>query len=637
MRRSVRTTALLAIAVLIVTSSSGVQTASSNVESDYLVSGPYVDEVIYRVIRNQDQRILALQAGEIETDNSFFDPVYLPQLVADPDVSIFEAVRNGYGHFTINCRDAPLNESVLRRAFAYAFDKTAVTINAMDGFSQEHDSVVPYPNGWCVEDDFDTHYYTDQSAIGNALLDATGDFPIDSGTGYRTYRGVPFNISIEYSARTSDGSYKFPTFGVDALHRLDIDAAPGPSGYPEMFSKLDNHTDYDMMYYATNFYSDDVDWLAYEYWSDYADDYGQNPTNFVNATYDGWRDQLLYGTTYEEVYEAASEMQKILHYNVPRLVVYQNTYIQAYRNDQFTGHVEDLGRYISGPWTMRKIHKIDGTPGGNVPVAIGKEPDSFNIFVTNSAYSAAILSQLWPSLYKYGPDLTPWPDLAESMVTETHSDNAAVPDGHTRFTIDIVQNATWSDGVPLTAQDVAFSFTYAFESGMYGNPAAADLSDIVAAYAPTPYRAVFEFSTESYWHFSDFAFNYIIPYHIFNDTGGIGFEGWESWNPVFDSLQPNVNCGPFIFSDYEDGEYYTIERNPLFHYAAIPYEPITESNSTSTSTTSITTTSEQTNTSLEQEFNYPLAINSSIVGFAIVVTLYVPVLIIQKRRNLESI
>ncbi|MDH4213841.1 MAG: ABC transporter substrate-binding protein, partial [Candidatus Thorarchaeota archaeon] len=512
-----------------------------------LNQGPYVDKIVYKVISNQDQRVLAMQAGEIEMDNAFFDPVHYDTLDADEDISIFSALRNGYGHITINCRDAPLNESVLRRAFAYAFDKTRVTSEIMDGWSQEQDSLVPYPNGWCIEDEFTYHYYTDQSSIGNALLDATGYFVI-GGDGFRTYRGQPFDIEIEYSSASQEIAGGTAQIGVDALTDLHINARTRAADFNEYISRLDSHGLYDMVFYAFNYYSNDVDWLAYEYWSEYADTPYQNPTNFRNETYDSWRAQLLYGTTYEEVFEAAAEMQKILLYNVPRLVVYENTYNQAYRNDKFTGHVADLGRYITGPWTMRKVHEIDGTTGGTLSVAISEEPDSFNIYVTNSAYSAAILENLWPALYSFGPDLNPYPDLAESMLIETHADNSDVPDGHTRFTVDIIQNATWSDGVQLTADDVAFSMTYAFESYVYGNPAGTDIGDLVAAYAPTPYRVVIEFSTESYWHFSNFAYDTIIPKHIFNNVDGIGYAGWNTWNPVFDPAEPNVNAGPFRFT-----------------------------------------------------------------------------------------
>ena len=619
-----------------VVSFSEVQITSGYFESDSLVTGPYVDEVIFRVIANQDQRILALQDGGIEMDNSFFDPVYLPLLDSDPNIDIYRGIRNGYGHVSINCGKYPLNISGLRRAFAFAFNKTNIVEEVLDGFAITHDSLVPLPNGWCIEDQFDWHYYTAQPEIGNQILDDL-NFTIDAGTGFRLAPdATPFEIVLEYAGCGCHG-FETPDAIVEALHSLDINAHVEISDFNEYISRLDNHGDYDMVFYAVNFYDNDVEWLAYQYWSDYADVEYQNPTNFRNETYDSWRDQLLYGTTYEEVYEAASEMQKILHYNVPRLVVYENTYMQGCRNDVFTGHVEDISRHISGPWTMRKLHKLDGTPGGSVRVAISQEPDTFNIFVTNSAYSEAILSELWPSLFKYDPDLKPCPDLAESMITETHSDNPSIPEGHTRFTIDIIRNATWSDGTPVTAEDVAFTFVYGLETGNYTDMHDKDLSDIEAIYCPNTFRVIFEFTTESYWHFSKFAYEYIIPQHIFNDVTGIGYDAWNTWNPVYDPAEPNVNCGPFIFTDYEAGEFYKIERNPLFHYAADPNGTITEPPPTTTPTaSSTTTTSEHTNQSPIQEMNWSLVFNSVIISGSGIVIVFCLVIIIQNRKNMEN-
>jgi ABC-type transport system substrate-binding protein len=543
--------------------------------------GPYIDKIVYKVIASQDQRVLAMQAGTIDMDNSFFDPVHYTTLDADPNIDIFSAIRNGYGHITINCRDWPLNETVLRQAFAFAFDKTRVTSEILDGWSQEQDSLVPYPNSWCIEDQLPFHYYTAQVAKGNQLLDDSGLFAINPSTGYREYKGQPFDIQIEYASSAGEIASGTSLIGVDALKALHINAATKAAEFNEYISRLDSHGPYDMVFYGLNFLSDDVDWLAYEYWSGTADLPTQNHCNFRNATYDACRDQLLHGTTQAAVYNASSWMQKILQEQVPRLVCYENTYNQAYRTDKFTGFVPDLGNYITGPWTNRKVHKLDGTTGGTLSVAIAEAPDSFNFFVTRSAYSMDILRNLWPGLYSLAPDLTPYPDLAESMLTETNADNPDVPLGHTRFTIDIIQNATWSDGQQLTADDVAFSFTYMYESYVYGNPSGTDITDLVGAYAPTPYRVVLEFSTVSYWHFSAFAYKTIIPKHIFNDVDGIGYAGWNTWNPVFDPAQPNVNSGPFKFTDFTAGEFYEVSYNPNFYYG-IPHPVATSSTTTTT-------------------------------------------------------
>ena len=606
-------------------------------------TGPYVNHIEFKVIANQDQRVLALQAGDIEMDTTFFDPVHLHTLEGDPNINIFSAYRNGYGHITINCQKYPLNISALRRAFAFAYDKTQVKEEIMDGFSIEHDSLVALPNGWCAEEEFEWHYYDARPDIGNAILDAAG-FEIDDGTGYRLAPdGSAFNITIEYISPGGEIAGGTCQIGVYTLESLHIEARTRAVDYNECLNRLNNHGDYDMVLYAVNFYDNDVDWLAYDYWSEYADVFGENPTNFRNATYDSWRDQLLHGITYEEVFEAVVEMQKILQYNVPRLVVYENAYMQAYRNDVFTGQVEDILRYISGPWTMRKIHRLDGALGGTVPVAISEEPDSFNIFVDYSAFSAFILCELWPSLFRYSPAGTPWPDLAETMLTETHSDNLAVPEGRTRFTIDIIQNATWSDGVPLTAEDIAFTFTYIIESAVYGNPTASELGDLLSAYAPSLFRVVLEFATESYWHFNNFAYQYIIPKHIFNDEDGIGYEGWNTWNPIFDPEEPNVNCGPFIFSDFEEGNFYRISKNPLFQYQ-IPDEPPPDTTASSpttsttlptTSTTTSTTTTSQTtaNQTTQQQYNWSLVLTSALGAGSAIVIIYCIVLIMKTKKT----
>ena len=610
---------------MLVVSIGNTPVVSGSSVSESLVTGPYIDEVIFKVIYDRDERLLALQSGDIEIDTSSYGNEYLSTLESDPDISVVQTRSNGYKQLTINCAKYPLNISGFRRAFAFAYNKTKATTELQYGFGIEHDSVVSQYNGWCIEDQFDWSYYSAQPDIGNQLLDYL-NFTIDTVTGYRLApNGEPFCITIEYPANLSGEILRqVAQIGVDALNSLHINAEIHASDFNEFVSRLISHCEFDMIAFSKYFDTNDVDWLAYDYWSECATVEGENPSNFVNETYDSWRNQLLYSTSYEAVYEAAAEMQKILHYNVPILVVYESTNTHAYRNDKYTGHVEDMGRYSSYPWTLRNIHKIDGSFGGSVPVAISWGPGDFNIFSFMSAYYYnEILDNIWSSLYKYGPDLNPVPDLAKNMAIETHSDNSAVPEGHTRFTMDIVRNATWSDGVPLTADDVAFSFVYAKESQQYGYPAGSLAADLVAAYAPTHDRVVLEYNSESYWHFSDFAFRYVIPVHIFNNSGGIGYDGWGAWNPVYNETHPHVNCGPFIITDFERNEYYKMERNPQFHYAITPY----------TTTTTITSTTTTTNQTTSHETYWPIVITTALISGSGIVAIFYVVVRIQNRKS----
>ncbi len=311
-------------------------------------------------------------------------------------------------------------------------------------------------------------------------------------------------------------------------------------------------------------------------------------------------------------------MQKILHHNIPELVVYQNNVMQGYRTDQYEGHVEDLERYISGLWTLRKIRPVNNSFGGVVTVSMDQEPETFNIFTMNSPYSNMILENLYSSLYSHDPNMNPIPDLVESMIVETHNNNSNVSLNHTRFTFDIIQNATWSDGEPLTAEDIAFTFIYVKESGVYDNPAAADLGDLVDVYTPNPYRVVIEFSTESYWHFTNIAYDYIIPEHIFNMTGIPSYSEWAVWNPGFNPEDPFVTSGPFLFTEMEAGEFYELSINSDYHWNPniIPSSPTPTNNDTTPP---------------------PFPLQEFIVVFSVssIVTIVIGTLIIKKRFDVN--
>ncbi len=559
-------------------------TASLSTQNE-LNTGPYVDRVIYNLIPNEDQRILSLRAGSSHILSNDVSSHHIPQLESESGVALSNSFRNGYGHITIKCAKYPFNISAFRKAFAYSFNKTHVKSELLATpipgiVAQEHDSVVPYSNSWCIEDELPGHYYESRVATGATILDNAG-FTIDSGTGYRLAPdGSHFTVSIQWTDMEPVASAVgtiVTQAAINALTALDINATSGPiwPHLDNLTDRIDNNQDFDMAFYAYNFPDTNVDWLGYLFWGELADVSDANPCNFRNESYDSWRTKLLQSNDFDEVYEAAAMMQRILHENVPLVVAYQNVYTQAFRTDLFTGHLENPLLGFNNPWTYRKLQRVNGSSGGTVAVAIGSLPNSFNIYLAKNTEASQILAQLWPSLYLKGPDLEPVPYLATDMKRETHSDNPSVQEGHTRFTIDIVQDAIWTDGTPLTAEDVTYSFNYSVESRAYGNPAGDSLTNFVSAYAPSTYRAVIEFDSESYWHFSHFAYDYIIPKHVFEN---IGYSGWNSWNPVYNTTEPYVTAGPFRFEQYHVVfEFFEISANPDFWFypsTAPPLPPV---------------------------------------------------------------
>ncbi len=516
--------------------------------NDLPESGPYIDKLVYVVIPDRVERFNALLSGAVDMVLSFLnsDELYsqgLEWAMETSDISLHQGLRNGYGRITFNCREYPLNISGFRRAFAYAFDKSGA-VNELNWLAQEHDSLVPFANPFCIEDELSWNWYLDEADSGNTLLDEL-NFTINSVTGVRDApNGELFSINIGFLGTTEN--QEIAILAKEALENLFVRVAiQDPFDYINMFLDECDFTDYD------------VSWLASEFGSAFVNEVGINLSGFSNSTYDMWGEQLLQSPSYESVLQAASEMQKILHYEVPSLVAYQNHYVQVYRSDRFKDHVADLDRHLTGYWTMLNIKRMDGTLGGTLVVAVDQVPDSFNFFAAESEISKTIFDKMHLGLYTRSPDLIQaCPQLAKEMTIETHEDNPNVPSGHTRYTIELKNDLLWTDGVTVTANDVAFTFNYILESGVYGNPVTEDLTDLMTVYAPNPFRIIFEFTSESYWNFERFAYDYILPKHLLED---LSFEDWDSWN--LDIMDVEATCGPFVFSDYEINEFYEFTYN----------------------------------------------------------------------------
>lgn len=520
--------------------------------ADFDASGPYIEKVYLDVITGDDAQVQALQNNVIDLIGDTVDPSFLPQLQSSSDITVTEQVRNGYGYFTINCDKYPLNLTAFRRAAAFALDKQAICTDTWDGLAEPTDSPIGITNPMSVEGDLSYNYYEGYIAEAGSILTNAGFLDVDSDGIREAPDGSEFNVLIE-CAQSSNIAIECGQKLADALTALSIDATIASVDFYEYLSKLNFHEDYDIAFLGRSLGDFDTDWLAYEYWSDYADAYYWNFPNFRNVTYDSWRDQLLYSSDYNDVLVATQEMQKILMFECPIIPIYSNILLHANRNDRFTGFVNDVQDGTKSYWTKLKtqLRASEGGPyGGTLRVSNPLGLDTWNILTTGSQYTMNALELMYDSLLMRSPDGNYMEWLAESYIIETNADNPDVPAGHTRITFEITNNATWSDGVPLTAHDVAFTFNYMLE-----NEISITNTDFFGLYAPTDYTFIAEFSSESYWHLSDIAETKILPKHQWYD------KVYYEFNPNYYDL---VTSGPFYPTGHVGGEYVELTHNPWF-------------------------------------------------------------------------
>ncbi|TFG10171.1 hypothetical protein EU538_02760 [Candidatus Thorarchaeota archaeon] len=531
--------------------------------------GPYVDRLVYNIIEGDDQQILALQNDEIDLIGEDISPYSLGTLQESENIEIASSLRNGYGYVVINTAKYPFNITAFRRALAFAIDKEAISRDVWNGHSVPLDSCIPQINPFSIEGQLSYNYYENDSVYGNQLLDQAGFFDIDEDGFREAPDGSDFSVALACVPSSSPAITSCNYF-LDAFDYLGISSEF--SMVWEYPTWLYMHGDYDMAFLESSFMSLDVDWLAYEFWSESRDEPYRNLANFCNATYDSWRDQLLQSMEYDDVHEAALEMQEILAYECPVIVCYENEQHYAYRTDRFEGYVNDVSRGIPSWWTNFGAHlkdSEDSPHGGTFRWSNPLDLDTFNFMATSSAYTMNVLQMLHDPLLRVAPDgtLTPW--LAIDYEIDVNP--GSLPESYSRYVFQMATTATWSDGTALTAADVAFSFNYYREAP--GNPHGKALEEMTSAYAQDADTVVVEFSTESYWHLHRVGNMPIIPKHVFEN---VGVENWYSWNPE-PTAETMITSGPFVVAEYESGEFVELSRRREYFRALDFQEPYVSS------------------------------------------------------------
>jgi peptide/nickel transport system substrate-binding protein len=175
--------------------------------------------------------------------------------------------------------------------------------------------------------------------------------------------------------------------------------------------------------------------------------------------------------------------------------------------------------------------------------------DPFDYF-TPMDYSVG--QMIYPALDQWTSGAQPAPDLAKSW---THS-----PSGST-WTFSLYPNAKWSDGKPITANDVAFTFatilkykaTYAAIDDLY-------ITGLTSVVATNPTTVVFHFSAPNAGFLSYIPNIPILPQHAWAKVA----TGSGSGLTKFATTLPIVSGGPFIPVSWNGTTTLLMERNPNF-------------------------------------------------------------------------
>ena len=202
-------------------------------------------------------------------------------------------------------------------------------------------------------------------------------------------------------------------------------------------------------------------------------------------------------------------------------------------------------------------------PAAAVPQAQAADPvvftvgmlgdvDSLNPFTGILAEAYEIYQLQYATLMQpSSTDFTPAPGLAESWEESA--------DGKT-WTYTLRPDLVWSDGTPLTANDVVYTFNRIlngrYEKTNYGNylrnvtgvTATDDRTVVVTVKAPSPIMERLAV--------------YILPEHIWSAIDGKAVKSFA--NEPTDG-QPLVGSGPFLVAEREDGQFIRLVANDSYY------------------------------------------------------------------------
>ncbi|MEP9365368.1 ABC transporter substrate-binding protein [Nocardioides sp. CN2-186] len=183
-------------------------------------------------------------------------------------------------------------------------------------------------------------------------------------------------------------------------------------------------------------------------------------------------------------------------------------------------------------------------------VAMLNDADSLNPFVGIEATSFEMWGLMYDTLVTYTTkDLSPEPSLATSWDTSD--------DGLT-WTFHMTDKAMWSDGVPLTAADVAYTYNRVIDGGPEAATWGAYLNQVTGAEATDPKTLVLHLKKPN----SSLPLLPIpiVPEHIWKD---VAEKDVKTYTNEPEDGQPVVGSGPFRLVEGSAGaSTYVFERNP---------------------------------------------------------------------------
>jgi len=259
-----------------------------------------------------------------------------------------------------------------------------------------------------------------------------------------------------------------------------------------------------------------------------------NPGGYINPEYDVLFEAQSREFDVNERRAVVLEMQAIAARDMPVNILFYRDEINAYNNETFSNYIVMAGEALYNEWTPLNVVPL--TDKRVLTIGTPQEPDSINPLTSTSVWGWKFMRMTYDKLVRLSEDVEPIPWAAEEIIP--------IDD----VTIDIILRSgmKFHDGMPVTVEDIKFTFDYYIEKDFaYFRPfyRVIDRTDIIGEN-----RVRFTLK-DPYAPFVTVTLTQIpiLPKHI--------WENIENPADLTPAQVPTVGSGPFVFDRYDRGEY----------------------------------------------------------------------------------
>lgn len=213
------------------------------------------------------------------------------------------------------------------------------------------------------------------------------------------------------------------------------------------------------------------------------------------------------------------------------------------------------GSATSSPGPLRPEDK----QGDWLVIRLSSNPRTLNPVTSKDAYASMVQSFVFDALIDRDPDtLEYFGKMAESW---TISDDKLV------ITFKLRKGLLWSDGQPVTADDVIFSYETAIDPTVDAQNIAGYFKDVKKVEALDDRTVRFTFSKPYFKSLEVSGAGYLtyIPRHVYAYGKGKPYADGQAFSAIRDTL---VGCGPYVFESWTPGQQIVLRRNE--HYYGTP-------------------------------------------------------------------